>query len=141
MVFLNLTLPMCSFDEIGLRKENVKMSELDKIDPDLGIEIYGPGRQYFDNVVIDNLMDAVVELSASVWTIRNRQIILEKILKSKGIDAESLIAAHIPDEAELSEKSLERDEMVNRIFRSFLRRPDDQVAQDANAPSLRDIKD
>ena len=86
-------------------------------------------------------MDAVVELSASVWTIRNRQIILEKVLKEKGIDAETLIAAHVPDAAELASKSSERDEMVARIFRSFLRRPTDNDALDANAPSLREITD
>ena len=84
------------------------MSELDNIDPELGFEINGPGRQYFDNVVIDNLMDAVVELSATVWTIRNRQIILENILKTKGIDAEALIEAHKPDDAELAAKASER---------------------------------
>ena len=115
------------------------MSNEQAIDPKLGIEINGPGRQYFDSVVIDNLMDAVVELSASIWTIRNRQIILEKILKDKGIDAEALIADYIPDEHEMAAKSAERDEMVGRIFRSFLRRPDDQAAQDATAPFLRDI--
>jgi len=117
------------------------MSKEQVIDPNLGIEINGPGRQYFDNVVIDNMMDAVVELSASIWTIRNRQIILEKILKDKGIDAEALIADHVPDDQEMAAKSAERDEMVGRIFRSFLRRPDDQAAQDANAPSLRNITD
>ena len=117
------------------------MNETQKVDPNLGFEINGPGRQYFDNVVMDNLMDAMVELSASVWTIRNRQIILEKVLKENGIDAEALIASHVPDEAELASKSSERDEMVARIFRSFLRRPNNDDALDANAPSLREITD
>jgi len=117
------------------------MSDKPAIDPNMGFEINGPGRQYFESVVIDNLMDAVVELSASIWTIRNRQIVLEKILKDNGIDAEALIEADIPTEAELAHKSMERDELVARVFRSFLRRPDDQAALDANAPSLREITD
>jgi len=117
------------------------MSDENSIDPNLGIEINGPGRQYFDNVVMDNIMDAVVELSATVWTIRNRQIILEKVLKDNGIDADALIADHLPDENELAAKSAERDEMVARIFRSFTRRPENAAALDANAPSLREITD
>lgn len=117
------------------------MSSENVVDPELGFEINGPGRQYFDSVVIDNVLDAVVELSASVWTIRNRQIILEKILKDQGIDASALIEAHLPDQQELDMKAQEREEMVKRIFRSFLRRPEDQVALDANAPSLREITD
>lgn len=115
------------------------MAEEQKIDPHLGFEINGPGRQYFDNVVIDNLMDAVVELSASIWTVRNRQIVLEKILQDSGIDAESLIEAHVPSADELAHKAAEREEMVARIFRSFIRRPNDAAALDANAPSLREI--
>jgi len=49
------------------------MSLDSNIDPDLGHEINGPGRQYFENVITDNLMDAIIELSASLWTIRDRQ--------------------------------------------------------------------
>ena len=44
------------------------MTKKQTIDPDLGIEINGPGRQYFDNVMIDNLLDAIVEMSAVLWT-------------------------------------------------------------------------
>ena len=53
------------------------MTKNRKVDPDLGFEINGPGRQYFDNVMIDNLLDAVVEMSAVLWTVRDRQIVLE----------------------------------------------------------------
>jgi len=66
------------------------MSLDSNIDPDLGHEINGPGRQYFENVITDNLMDAIIELSASLWTIRDRQIVLEKILENNGIDADGV---------------------------------------------------
>ena len=76
------------------------MIKKQNVDPDLGFEINGPGRQYFDNVMIDNLLDAVVEMSAVLWTVRDRQIVLEKILIDQGIDASKLIEAHLPDGAE-----------------------------------------
>lgn len=117
------------------------MSEDNKVDPGLGLEINGPGRQYFENVITDNMMDALMELAATLWTVRDRQIVLENVLASKGIDAADLIEAHVPDEAEKAERAAERDEFAQRIFRSFLRRPTDQAAKDADVTSLREITD
>lgn len=115
------------------------MSLDSNIDPDLGHEINGPGRQYFENVITDNLMDAIIELSASLWTIRDRQIVLEKILENNGIDAAALIEAHIPTEEEKNQRAAEREEVVQRVFKSFLRRPSDGVAGNADKLSLREI--
>lgn len=117
------------------------MADTSTIDPKLGYEINGAGRQYFDNVITDNVMDALVELSATVWTIRDRQIVLEKILTDQGIEVESLIEAHKPDHDEIAARAAEREEMVKRVFSAFLRRPDDGVAHGADAPSLREIND
>lgn len=117
------------------------MSKDEIVNPDLGLEINGPGRQYFESVVTDNMMDALVELSAALWTVRDRQIVLEKVLTDNGIDADKLIEAHLPDEAEKAMRAAEREEMVARIFRSFIRRPNNDTASDADAPSLRDITD
>ena len=117
------------------------MADKPIVDPALGIEINGAGRQYFENVVIDNLMDAIVEMSATLWTVRDRQIVLEKILEENGIDAGALIEAHIPNGTDLAVRSSERDDMVQRIFRSFMRRPTDAAAFDADVPSLREITD
>lgn len=117
------------------------MTEKQTLNPDLGYEINGPGRQYFENVVTDNMMDALVELSAALWTVRDRQIVLEKILKDKGIDADVLIEAHLPDGAEKAARAAEREEMVHRIFRSFIRRPNNDAAKDADVHSLREITD
>ncbi len=117
------------------------MTKKQNVDPDLGFEINGPGRQYFDNVMIDNLLDAVVEMSAVLWTVRDRQIVLEKVLMDQGIDAAKLIESHTPDAAEKAARAAERDEMVQSIFKGFLRRPDDFTAKRADDPSLRQIDD
>lgn len=110
-------------------------------DETIGYEINGPGRAYFDNVVIDNILDALMELSAVTWTVRDRQYVLEKVLAEKGIDVTELVEKHVPSDEELAARTAERDEWANRIFRSFMRRPMPGHAKDPDAPSLREIKE
>lgn len=108
---------------------------------DLGVEIGGSGRAYFDNVVLDNMLDALVEMSAALWTVRDRQIVLEKVLEEKGHSVSALIESHVPHEAELKQRHAERDALAERIFRSFVRRPTAEAAKTADEPSLREIED
>lgn len=94
-----------------------------EVPTELGDEIGGNGRVYFDNVVIDNILDALLELSASVWSHHDRVIVLEKILAAKGVSVSEEIEAHMPDQAEIAARAAEREEYVERIFGAFLRRP------------------
>lgn len=94
-----------------------------KVPENLGEEIGGRGRVYFENVVIDNMLDALLELSAEVWTHHDRVLVLEKVLAERGIDVGQAIEAHVPDQAETARRSEERDAFVERIFGAFLRRP------------------
>jgi len=112
-----------------------------EIPEELGIEIGGPGRAYFDDVILDNLFDAVLEVSAALWTVRDRQIILEKVMADKGIDVSAEIEAYVPDEMLLQARTAERDEMVARIFKGFMRRPTASTPKTADDPSLREITD
>lgn len=116
-------------------------SKQSTVPEDLGFEIGGPGRVYYDDVVTDNIVESLMEMSALLWTVRDRQIVLEKILAEKGVDVTSLIEAHEPDEAETEARRKERDAMVQQIFRSFLRRPSAGAAKNADAPSRRDLED
>lgn len=102
-----------------------------EVPAELGDEIGGNGRIYFDNVVIDNVLDALLELSATVWTHHDRVIVLEKILAAKGIDVSDEIEAHMPDETEIAARAAERDAFVERIFGAFLRRPTSDLADKA----------
>jgi hypothetical protein len=89
----------------------------------MGDEVNGPGRIYFDNVVIDNMLDALLELSAAVWTYHDRVNVLEKVLEKKGILVSEEIEAHLPDAAELAARAAERAALVQRVFGGFVRRP------------------
>ena len=90
----------------------------------IGIEIDGPGRAYFQDVVTDNIIDAFMELAAEVWTIRDRQHVLETVLARQGIDAAALIEAHCPGADELAARKALREAFVARLLAGFLRRSD-----------------
>jgi len=89
----------------------------------LGDEIGGAGKAYFDDVVIDNILDALLELSAAVWTYHDRVNVLETVLAEKGIEVSDAIEAHLPDDAEIARREAERAALVQRVFGSFVRRP------------------
>ena len=99
-----------------------------EVPENLGDEIGGNGRVYFENVVIDNVLDALLELTATVWSHRDHIIVLEKVLAAKGIDVNEEIEAYMPNDEEIAERKAERDELVNRVFGSFLRRPTHDLA-------------
>lgn len=101
----------------------------DAIPAELGDEINGRGRVYFDNVVFDNILDAMLELSASVWANHDRVLVLEKILEEKGISVSEEIEAHMPDQTEVAARAAERDAFVEQVFGAFLRRPTHNIGQ------------
>lgn len=94
-----------------------------EVPADLGEEIGGAGKAYFENVVIDNILDALLELSAATWTFQDRLLVLEKVLEKHGINAAEEIEAHVPDEAEIAARAEQRAAMVQRVFGNFVRRP------------------
>ena len=100
-----------------------EQSNISDVPADLGDEIGGAGKTYFDNVVIDNMLDAMLELSAAVWTYHDRVNVLEKVLEKNGIAVSDEIEAHLPDEAEIAARAEERAALVQRVFGSFVRRP------------------
>jgi len=93
-----------------------------------GDEVYGEGKRFFDDVVIDNLMEAFLELTATVWTYHDRTLVLEKVLqdmvgKDKDVDINQLIEQRVPSCEEKAERKAAREQMVNSVFESFARRP------------------
>ena len=92
---------------------------------EIGAEINGPGKQFFDDVVHDNLWESLVELTAAVWTYHDRTLILERVLQDlvgDGQDIATLIEQYEPTEEDNAARAAEREELVNNVFRSFSRR-------------------
>ena len=95
----------------------------------LGHEIDGAGRRYYDDVVLDNILESMLELTATVWTYHDRVLVLESVLDEllgradgKATIAE-LVERHEPSAEEKARRRAEREALVDGVFRSFSRRP------------------
>lgn len=109
---------------VGGMTDDISKQALSKATLGIGEEIDGPGRVYFEQPVLDNLLETMMELAAEVWTIRDRQAVLEKVLAGQGIDAAALIELHVPGADELAERKALREAFVGRLLAGFLRRPE-----------------
>lgn len=93
---------------------------------DFGQEINGPGKRFMESVVLDNILDTLMELSAEVWSHRDRVIVLETVLNAVvaergGDDLTTLIEKHQPTEAQRAMRTQEREAFAQNVFRSFTR--------------------
>jgi hypothetical protein len=89
-----------------------------------GDEINGAGKQFFDNQVLDNLHESLLELTAAVWIYRDRAIILERVLQDivgDGKDMGAMIEAYEPTPEDNAARAAERAELVSNVFRRMSR--------------------
>lgn len=87
-----------------------------------GDEINGAGKQFFDNQVIDNLHESLLELTAAVWTYQDRSILLERVLKDVvGKDIGAMIEAYEPTPEDNAVRAAGRAELVSNVFRRMSR--------------------
>ena len=99
---------------------------VDEFVPDIGTEINSSGKQFFDNVILDNIWESLLELTAAVWTYRDRAIVMERVLQDilgEDKDIAALIEAYEPTPEVNATRAAERAELVDNVFRSFTRRP------------------
>lgn len=80
---------------------------------------------YTDNTHIDNLMDALIGLGAEVWTLKRRNMVLEKFLDQKKIAPKELVEAYVPSDEERVEWAKQRDDFIGRIYTVLARVPKD----------------
>lgn len=83
-------------------------------------EIAGPGRTFHDNPTIDALMDAVLELSAELWAVKDRQYVTERVLAEAGLSEK--IEQWRPSPDDQAARKAAREAFTQRVFNGFLRR-------------------
>lgn len=91
-------------------------------------EIDGPKPTFFENSVFDNVLDSMLELSASIWLCQDRMLIMEEVLsKHLGdgavFDLNRAIEQYIPSPELDARRAEERAALLDRVFRSFRRNP------------------
>ena len=92
----------------------------------IGDEINGPGKTFLDDVVIDAMLEAIVELTANVWSYHDRTLVLERVLQEvldSDTDISTLVELHVPSKEEAALRKQQREQLVADVFRSFSRHP------------------
>lgn len=84
---------------------------------------------FLGNVVLDNLMTAVIALGAEVWANRKRQKVLEALLEEKGI-TEEMIEGFMPSDEKMKQWGEDRDAFVKRTFHVLARQGDLPLSAD-----------
>jgi hypothetical protein len=68
---------------------------------------------------LDRVADAVLALTREVWVLRDRQMVLEKVLADHGIDAVAAIDRFTPDAAFQARLDGERDRLIEAVARAL----------------------
>lgn len=88
---------------------------------------------FMGNVMIDNLITAVVALGAEVWTNKQRQKVLEALLEEKGI-TEDMIEAYMPSDEKKKAWTEDRDAFVKRTMHVLAKQADLPLSADWTSP-------
>lgn len=88
-----------------------------ELEEDLG---WGSGHPvYFENVLIDNLLNIVLELGAALWVVKDRVRLMEDVFVEHGILLPDTLEKHETPLERQQELKTERDEFVERLFQSL----------------------
>ena len=74
------------------------------------------GDQAPGKTTVDPLYQVVFNLVRELWVVKDRQLVLEEVLKQTGIDANQLVDGHQPDTAFAKRLDKEREQLLNRVF-------------------------
>lgn len=78
---------------------------------------------YFDNVVIDNLMNITLELGAAVWVVKDRLRVVEELLEQRGVVTQEMIEMYRPDPSRERDLRARRDSFIDKIYKSVRENP------------------
>jgi hypothetical protein len=91
----------------------------------------GRRQTFFEADGVDQLVSMVLELSAELWTLRQRLYIAERAIEGQSRPLPELIEAYRPSPAEQAELESMRGAMVRELFRTINQPP---AASSGSAP-------
>lgn len=118
-------------DSLAGMAEQVPLDD-PRLTPGFGEEINGPGRAYYADPTIDNLMDALLAMAAELWETRDRLRHLEAVLTEEGVAVSARIEARAAAYADPDRRAA-CDAYVLRLFGAFLRRTSAPVPPEPRA--------
>ncbi|MEU5842156.1 hypothetical protein [Rhodococcus sp. NPDC047139] len=75
---------------------------------------------YLSDNRLDDLARMVAELTSQVWVLKDRNMILEKLLADAGVLEAARIDEYLPDTETAAALAAERDAFVSRVFGAVL---------------------
>lgn len=75
---------------------------------------------YLDANRIDDLARMLMELTSEVWALRDRNMVLERVMRDRGLLDADEIDAHQPDDELSSQLLAQRSSLVRRVMGSVL---------------------
>lgn len=78
---------------------------------------------YFENPVIDNLLNITLELGAALWVVKDRLRVVENILQTKGIVLNDEIEQYRTPPEQERDLRARRDAFIERIYKSIKENP------------------
>jgi len=72
--------------------------------------------QYFSDPMIDKLLEIILLMGGEVWTLRDRQTVMEHLLATQGRVTPDLIETFKPDQAFEDRCEEQRIQFINRIY-------------------------
>lgn len=79
--------------------------------------------QYFKDPMIDRLLEITLLLAGELWTVRDRLMIMEKLMATHGRVTPDMIETYPPDAAVKQQLDEERWNMVRRVFSGLYDQP------------------
>jgi hypothetical protein len=79
----------------------------------------GRRNQYFEADGVDEIISMVLELTAEVSALRERQYLLERVLEESGIDAGERIESYRCSDAQVEELAGDRDRLIRTVMRNL----------------------
>jgi len=91
--------------------------------PEGGTPLAGADPVYLEDPVLDATVRMVVELAAQVWVERERRLVLEALLESRGAVSREAIESFKPDAAQAAALKAERARFIEDVFKELRRIP------------------
>lgn len=79
--------------------------------------------QYFKDPMIDRLLEVMLMMGGELWAVRDRMMIMERLMAAHGRVTPDMIETYTPDPAFKEQSERERWDFVRRVFSSLYGQP------------------
>lgn len=86
------------------------------------IPLDADGFVFLENEVVDSLVSTVLELTAEVWTVKRRLLVMDKVMSAQGAIDRDAVETYLPTAEDEAEWRSLREQYVKRILGPMARK-------------------